>query len=232
MPKEREESVSEPPVSQKGGRWTLKDLVGGAMAVVVGLVIAAFWLMVWGGMALALLGAIFGWFGDDSRSATRIARGHLRVVDQAVLGAASREPVYVAVIKNDDRRRAALRVAPRLTVDGSQRVSKLAGSGGFDQPANVPPGGVAVAVDRLPVVPIGALRQPRFHVAAFRRAPKFPVERVVARLDRSACRLTAEVTASQRLRDLGLIGLARRGGRIAGGGAFRVGSVPRGPLHP
>ena len=158
----------------------------------------------------------------------RLARGHLEVVDQAVLGAASREPVYVTVVENDDPRRAALGVAPRLTVDGSHRVSSLARSGRFDQPANVPPGGVAVAVDRLPVVPSGALRQPRFHVAAFRRAPKFPIEPVVARLDRSDCTLTAEVTASQRLRDLRLIGLARRNGRIAGGGAFRVGSVPRG----
>ena len=53
-------------MSQKRGRWTLGDLAGGAMAVVVGLVVAAFWLMVWGGIALAILGAIFGWFGDDS----------------------------------------------------------------------------------------------------------------------------------------------------------------------
>jgi len=202
--------------------------VGGTIAVISILVGVAFWLAVWGGIALAILGAIFGWFGDDSRSATTIARGHLKVVDQAVLGSASRTPVYVTLVKNDDPRRAALGVAPRLTVDGSPRASELASSGSFDHPANVPPGGAAVAVDRPPVVPTGALREPRFHVAAFRRAPKFPIKRVVARLDRTACTLTAAVTASQRLQDLRLIGLARQGGHIVGGGEFRVDWVPRG----
>ena len=135
----------------------------------------------------------------------------------------------MAVVKNDDPPpgRAGCGAAA-IRSDGSDRVSELASSGRFDQPANVPPGGTAVAVDRLPVVPSGALRQPRFQVAAFRRAPKFPIERVLPRLDRNACRLTAEVTASRRLRDLRLIGLARQGGRIVGGGAFRIGSVPAG----
>ena len=231
VPKEQESFVSEPAVGRKPRRWTLGDLAGGAMAVVVGLVVAAFWLMVWGGMALAILGAIFGWFGDDSRSATTIARGHLKVVDQAVLGRASREPIYVAVVRNDDRRRAALGVAPRLRVDGvdgSDAVAELANSGRFDRPANVPPGGTAVAFDHLPVVPSGTLREPRFRVAAFRRVPRFPIERVTARLDRNDCRLTAEVTASRRLQDLRLVGLARQGRRIVGGGTFRIASVPAG----
>jgi hypothetical protein len=226
VPKER--CVSEPAVNERSARSTLGNLVGGAIAVVVGLIGVAFWLAVWGGIGLAILGAIFGWFGDDSRSATRLARGHLEVTDQAVLGRASRNPVYVAVVKNEDPRRAALGVAPRLRVHGSHRISALANSEGFDQPANVPPGGAAVAFDRLPVVPSGVLRQPRFHVAAFRRAPKFPIEDVVADLDRASCTLIAEVTSSQGLRDLRLIGLARRGARIIGGGEFRVDSVPRG----
>ena len=137
------------------GRWTLGDLVGGAIGrgcrpdrrLRSGS---------WSGeeSRLAILGAIFGWFGDDSRSATRVARGHLKVVDQAVLGAASRKPVYVAVVKNDDPRRAALgcgaaaqRWMAAIVVSGSPARD------GSTSPANVPPGGAAVAVDRLPVVP-------------------------------------------------------------------------------
>ena len=226
--KEPQESVCEPPVSQKRGRWTLKELAGGAMAVVVGIVCATFWLMVWGGIALGILGAIFGWFEDGSRSATSIARKHLAVIDQAVLGAASREPVYVVVVKNDDRRRAALDVTPRLRTRGGGEVARLAASGQFDHPANVPPGGAAVAVDRLRAVPAGRLAAPRFQVGAFRRAQRFPVERVVASLDRVACTLTAEVIASRPLDHLMLIGIARLGGRIAGGGEFRLDALPRG----
>ncbi len=128
--------------------------------------------MIWGGIAVGILGVIFGWFDSGgSRSATARALPHLEVVDQAVLGAASREPVYVAVVENDDRRRAALDVAPRLRTHGDREVARLAGSGGFDQPANVPPGGTAVAVDWLRAVPAGRLAAPRFRVGAFRRAP-------------------------------------------------------------
>ena len=105
------------------------------------------------------------------------------MVDQAVLGAASREPVYVAVVKNDDRRglRWAWRRDSEWTV-GWQRRGRRARQLGTasTEPANVPPGGTAVAFDRLPVVPSGTLREPRFRVAAFRRVPKFPVERVTA----------------------------------------------------
>lgn len=217
--------------SSRKSRRKLGDLVTQAIVVVASLVWAAFWLAVCGGIAVAILGAIFGWFGDGSPSATSIAREHLKVVDQAVLGAGSRDPVYVAVVKNDDRHRAALGVAPELRVDGvdgSPAVAQLARSGDFDQRANVPPGGTAVAFDSLPVVPSGALRKPRFQVSEFRRAAKFPVERVTTQLDRGDCRLTAKVTASQQLHDLRLIGLARHGRRIVGGGTFRIDSVPAG----
>ena len=189
------------------------------------LIVAAFCVLV----AFGLLKAIIDWFGDDGpRSATARGRPHLEVVDQAVLGAASREPVYVAVVRNDDRRRAALDVAPRLRIHGGGRVARLAGSGPFDHPANAPPGGTAVAVDRLRAVPVGKLAAPRVRVGAFRRASKFPVEQVAADLARAPCTLTAEVTASRRLDHLTLIGIARRGGRIAGGGDFRLDEVPRG----
>lgn len=228
VPEEERSPESGSAVNQTPKRSKLGDLLGSAIAVVAGLIGVAFWLAVWGGMGFAILGAILGWSGDDPRSVTTVARGHLSVVDQAVLGAASREPVYVAVVRNDDRRRAGLGVAPGLRTRGGGRVARLARSGGFDQPANVPPGGTGVAVDWLRAVPAGRLAGPRLEVGAFRRAPKFPIERVVPHLDRSTCKLTAEVTASQRLRDLRLIGLARRGGRIVGGGPFRVDSVPRG----
>ncbi len=51
---------------------------------------------------------------------------------------------------------------------------------------------------------------------------------MAARLDRTACTLTAEVVASRPLRHLRLVGLARESGRIVGGGPFRVDAVPRG----
>lgn len=228
VPRDQQDAISERVTGRSPGRWTLDGLAGGALAVVVGLIGLAFWLAIWGGIALAILGAILGWFGDGSPSATSIARKHLTVIDQAVLGAASREPVYAAVIRNEDRRRAALDVAPRLRVRGGDRVARLAGSGRFDRPANVPPGGIAVAVDLLRAVPVGELAQPVLEVGAFRRVGKFPVEHVTVRLDRRRCALMAEVISSRRLDRLTLIGIARRDGRIAGGGEFRVDSVPRG----
>jgi hypothetical protein len=65
-------------------------------------------------------------------------------------------------------------------------------------------------------------------VGAFRRVQESPIERVTTRLDRRPCALEAEVTASRPLDHLELIGIARRDGRIDGGGEFRVESVPRG----
>jgi hypothetical protein len=198
------------------------------MAVVVGLVCAAFWLMIWGGMALGILGAIFGWFGDGSPSAAALARKHLTVIDQAVLGAASREPLYVAVVKNDDRQRAALHVTPRLRTRGGGELARLAASGRYEHPADVPPGGTAVAVDRLRAVPVGSLTAPKFQVRAFRRAPAFPIQRVAPDLDQVGCTLNADITAARPLDRLTVIGIARRGGRIAGGGEYSLDAVPRG----
>jgi hypothetical protein len=64
-------------------------------------------------------------------------------------------------------------------------------------------------------------------VGAFRVA-KAPIERVTARLDRRPCALTAQINASRQLDRLTLVGIARRGDRIDGGGEFDVESVPRG----
>ncbi len=153
---------------------------------------------------------------------------HLEVVDQAVLGAASREPVYVAVVRNDDRRRAALGVAPRLRIHGGGRVARLAGSGPFDHPANVPPGGTAVAVDRLRAVPVGKLAAPRFRVGAFRRASNFPVEQVAADLDPRPLHVDGRGHRLAATRPSDPDRHRPRGGRIAGGGDFRLDEVPRG----
>ena len=172
---------------------------------------------------------MFGWFEDDSHSATAVARPHLEVVDAAVVGG-SADPFYVVVVKNDDRRRAALGVTPRLTskTERGHRVAKLAGSGAFEFPANVPPGGTAVAVDRLRATPAEPPGPPQFHVRGFRPTPKFPVKAVSARFDPVSCTLTARISASRRLSSLPLAGVARSGGRIVGGGFFRVAPVPRG----
>jgi hypothetical protein len=189
------------------------------------LVVAAFWVLVGYGVLAAIIG---GFSSDGSRSATVRARPHLKLVDQAVLGAASREPVFVAVVKNHHPRRAALDVGLRVRIKGGGRVARLTGSGRLDHPADVPPGRSAVAVDFLRAVPVGELAQPDLQVGAFRSVDKSPMGRVTARLDQRPCALVAEVTARRRLDHLELIGIARREGRIDGGGEFRVDSVPRG----
>lgn len=220
--------ASEPTATEEPQKRSLRDHLAGVGVLIMSVVVGFFYVAFWGAVVFGVAGAIFGWFGDDSPSATSIARKHLKVIDDAVLGAASREPVYVAVVKNDDRRRAALDVTPRLRTRGGGEVARLAASGRFDHPANVPPGGAAVAVDFLRGVPVGELAQPALEVGTFRRVAKFPVRHAAARLDRRRCALMAELTFSRRLDRITLIGIARRGGRIDGGGEFRVDSVPRG----
>ncbi len=107
VPEEERSPESGPTVKQTPQRSKLGDLFGNAIAVVVGLLGVAFWLAVWGGMGFAILGVIFGWYGDDSRSTTAVARGHLKVVDQAVLEPRAASPstsrLYTTMIPGGPR---------------------------------------------------------------------------------------------------------------------------------
>lgn len=197
----------------------------GAGAAALG---ALFSLLFWGALGLGVLGLILGWFSDDSPSAAARARDHLRIVDQAVLGAGGSNPVYVAVVHNGDSRRAALGVAPRLRLANGGQIGRLASSGTFEQPANVPPGGSAVAVDRIRAVPTARLGPPALGVKAFRRIAPFPVKRIRVRGADARCRLRAELATRRPIDRLKLIALARRDGQIAGGMPFHISDVPRG----
>jgi hypothetical protein len=201
------------------------SILGTGILAVVAMVI---WLAVSGVIVVAALNLVFGWFETESHSPVAAARRHLEVVDQALLGAGGPRPVYVAVLGNDDSRRAALGVAPKLQLASGSRIGRLAASGPFEHPANVPPGGTAVAFDRVRAVPTGRLADPKLEVAAFRRAPELPVEITSVRLDGEACSLDARLVASKRLDRLSLIGIATHAGRIIGGSPLHLDEIPRG----
>jgi hypothetical protein len=206
-----------------GGR-----IAGLAGNVLIGIV-ATLWYGLWIAGGVAIVGAIlFGWWEDPPPPPPKPAR-HLRVIEQRLVhdGDSVR---YIALVRNESRRLAAVGVYPF----GEFRDRHGDRRGGPDRPSRVdfrptiPPGSTGVVYDEIDRPLAGAVR-PRVRFAArMARSRPAPFSVGDVRIDQRLCIITARVRSDRPLARSRLSAVGRMHGRLAVAGVFTMGPVPRG----